>query len=318
MSSYNYVIFHKGCFDGFTSFIILTKTGKITDDAVIYPDVPSTKSVPPQIENKNVIIMDVAYNYDVLKSICLDAKSVTFIDHHITIHNDVKKLVDELKHSNVKIIYNEKECGASLTWKYFNANKSIPLLVRYIKDNDTGAWKLKYTHSFIAALDTKFNMSLTNRNIHKWHKLFNSDTIKNMIKRGKIYKEYMDNLLEINSKKYSMEAFPSEKIYEQYSDYFTKPGQYRVAVICGSGCPSSSLLGLKIMETVDCDFALMWSLHMDRKEYVMALRSKKVDVGNIAKMFGGGGHTLAAACSFPTSKYNITDLFFPHSLPRRG
>lgn len=316
MSSYNYVIFHRGCFDGFTSFIILTKTGKISDDAIIYPDVPSTKTIPPKIENKNVIIMDVAYKYDILKSICLDAKSVTFIDHHITIHDDVKRLTETLNNKNIKILYDEEECGASLTWKYFN-KKPMPLLIRYIKDNDTGTWKLKHTHSFIAALDTQYNMSLTGRNIRKWHKLFHEDTIKEMIKRGNVYKEYMDNLLNINSKKYSMESFPSEKIYEEYSEYFKKPGEYKVAVICGAGCPSTSLLGLKIMETVDCDFAIMWSLHMDRKEYVLAFRSKKVDVGKIAQMFGGGGHTLAAACSFHMSKYNITDLFFPNSLPRR-
>ena len=54
MVYYNYVIFHKGCFDGFTSFIILTKTGKISKGATIYPDVPSAKFAPPQINNKDV------------------------------------------------------------------------------------------------------------------------------------------------------------------------------------------------------------------------------------------------------------------------
>ena len=39
------------------------------------------------------------------------------------------------------------------------------------------------------------------------------------------------------------------------------------------------------------------------------MRSKKVDVGTICKKFGGGGHTLAAACSFPSSQYRIEDMF---------
>ena len=39
--------------------------------------------------------MDVAYKYDVLRDIMLKAKSVTFIDHHITIHEDVKRLIKE-------------------------------------------------------------------------------------------------------------------------------------------------------------------------------------------------------------------------------
>ncbi len=97
-----------------------------------------------------------------------------------------------------------------------------------------------------------------------------------------------------------------------------KPGQYRVAVICGSGCPSSSRLGNKKRETIDCDFAIIWSYHMDRKEYVLSFRSKEVDVGKIAAIFGGGGHKLASACSFPANKYHIQDLFFPNSLPRKN
>lgn len=322
MNLYDYVIFHRGCLDGFTSFIILNNTKFVSDEYIIFPDVPSAKHSPPQIDGKNVIIMDVAYKYDVLKSICERANSVTFIDHHITIHDDVIRLKDELKknhdNSKIKIVYNEKECGASLTWKYFNKKKPLPLFVRYVRDNDTGTWKLKHTHSFIAGLDTKFNMSISKENIYKWSKLFNFDVIKKIIKRGKIYREYIDFLLENNSKKYSMEAFPSEKVYEEHSSYFKKPGEYKVAVVCGGGCPSSSLLGLKMMETINCDFVIMWSLHMDRKEYVLSFRSKEADVGKIAQIFGGGGHTLASACSIPLSKYNIQDLFFPQSLPRQN
>lgn len=315
---YDYVIFHKGCLDGFTSFIILHKTGKIGENSQIYPDVPSAIKSPPQIDGKDVIIMDVAYKYEILKNICERAKSVTFIDHHVTIHDDVIKMKEELENSSVKIIYDENECGASLTWKYFNKYKSLPLLVRYIKDNDIGTWKLKHTHAFISGLSTKYDMTIDRHNIQKWTNLFDSNIIKKIIKRGKIYYEYIDHLLEMNYKKYSMESFPSEQIYEEHTSYFKKPGEYKVAVICGGGCPNPSLLGLKVMEMIDCDFVIMWNLHMDKKEYILAFRSKVVDVGKIAQMFGGGGHKLASACSFPLSKYNIQDLFFPQSLPRQN
>jgi nanoRNase/pAp phosphatase (c-di-AMP/oligoRNAs hydrolase) len=72
------------------------------------------------------------------------------------------------------------------------------------------------------------------------------------------------------------------------------------------------------METIDCNFAIIWTYHMDRKEYVLSFRSKEVDVGSIAAIFGGGGHKLASACSFSANKYNIQDLFFPNSLPRKN
>lgn len=316
MVLYNYVIFHRGCLDGFTSFIVLHKSGKIANDAIIYSDVPSAKFPPQHIENRHIIILDVAYKYEVLISITEKAKSVTFIDHHVTIHNDVKKIQNDGK--NIKIIYDENECGASLTWKFFNEKRKIPLFIKYIKDNDIGTWKLKYTHEFIAALDTNHNFSVNSENIHKWNLLFNEMTVKALIKKGKVYREYMNHLLDMNSRRYSMELFPSEKIYEQYSEYFKKPAEFKVAVVCGTGCPSSSLLGARMMEILDCDFVIIWNLHLDKKEYVLSFRSKEIDVGYIAQMFGGGGHKLASACSFPITKHSIQDLFFPNSLPRQN
>lgn len=313
---YNYVIFHKGCNDGFTSFIILNNTKKIDNDAIIYPDVPSTNIVPQNIDNKNVIIMDVAYKYDILKSIVNRANSVTFIDHHISIHDDTMKIKNEITDDKVKIIYDENESGASLTWKYFNKDKKLPLFVQYIKDNDIGAWKLKNTLYFMAYLDVKFNMSLNKENIDHWNTLYNKDNMHKIIKKGKTYYEYIDHLAYTQSKRYSLELFPSVKLYSEYPEYFNKPGEYTVAVYCGNGCPSVSLLGVKMSKTIKCDFVIFWTLHLDRKEYVLSFRSDGTDVSKIAKIFNGGGHKQAAAGSFSITKYNITDLFFNNSLPR--
>lgn len=319
---YDYVIFHKNCFDGYTSFIILQKTNLIDINAIILPDVPSAKTIPHDIENKNVIIMDVAYNYEILKQICDVAKSVVFIDHHITIHDDVKKIRNDLekngKSNNLEIVYDEQECGSSLTWKYFNKNKNMPLFVKYIKDNDIGLWKLKYTHEFIAGVDVGFGTNLKKETIKKWNTLFDSKNVNKLIKKGKIYREYINHLANQNSKRYSIEAFPSEKVYADLSEFFEKPGEYKVAVFCGGGCPSTTILGTKMLETIKCDFVIMWNLNLDRKEYVIAFRSKHTNVGKIARAFGGGGHTLASACSFSMSKYTISDLFYQNSLPRNA
>jgi nanoRNase/pAp phosphatase (c-di-AMP/oligoRNAs hydrolase) len=60
----------------------------------------------------------------------------------------------------------------------------------------------------------------------------------------------------------------------------------------------------------------MWVLSLDSKKYILSFRSKKADVGKIAKLFGGGGHKFASACSFSSYTFSITDLFYPESLPR--
>jgi oligoribonuclease NrnB/cAMP/cGMP phosphodiesterase (DHH superfamily) len=312
---YDYVIFHKHCIDGFTGFLILHKSGMIDKKAQVFPDVPSAKFPPSGIEGKSVIIIDVAYKYSVLKEIMMLAKKVTFIDHHITIKEDVIKIVKELN-KNHEIIYDDTMSGASLTWKYFYPDKRPPLFVKYVEDNDTGTWKMKHTLDFITGLEVDFDTNLSHDNLSYWSKLYNIAIVKKIIKRGRIYNEYKNHLTRQNSKRYTLEMFPSNKIYSDFTSAFMKPGQYKVVVFCGSGCPSTTSLGKEIMDTVDCDFVIMWSLHLDKKEYVLAFRSLTVDVGSIAGLFGGGGHKLAAACSFNMNKYNITDLFFPHSLPR--
>jgi hypothetical protein len=319
---YDYVIYHKGCLDGFTGFIILTMTNTIKHDALIYPDQPYSKELPPNIKNKNIIIIDVAYKKEILEQIFAVAKKVTFIDHHDSISEDVKTLDTKSIH---EIIYNDKKSGASLTWEYFNKDKKIPNFIKYIEDNDTGAWKLKYTIPFINGLKVKYNLQQTEINITKWTKLFNKVEVKSLIKKGLIYAEYQNFLLHENMKKYSMELFPSKKIYDLFPDKFKKPGQYRVVVYNGSGCPTASLLGREFVKKMHCDFCIMWVLNLDRNEYVLQFRSRTIndglvteiiDVGQIAKIFDGGGHVHASACSFPATKYNMKELFYPESLSR--
>jgi hypothetical protein len=316
--NFNYAIYHKNCPDGFSSLMVLLKAKRISKDGIIYHDVPSASFPPKEIDNKDIIIMDVAYKYNVLREIFERAKSVVFIDHHVTIIDEVKKLSSMPKYKNkVKIIYDVNESGASLTWKYFFKNKKMPLFIQYIRDNDIGTWKLKDTKPFIYSLRVRYDIDLKKDIVDKWKELFDDAKVKKVVEIGKIYEEYANSLLEENVRKYSFEAFPSQKIYNDFTDYFEKPGQYKVAVVNGSGCPSTSLLGNKMMETIKCDFVMIWSYQMEKKEYVISFRSNKADVGKIAQMFGGGGHKFASACSFNANKYHIQELFFPNSLPRQ-
>ena len=169
-SKYNYVIYHRGCYDGFTAFVILDKSGLIEKDAIIFPDVPSAKFVPRGIEDKDVIIMDTAYKYDILREIFRSAKSVTFIDHHVTIRDDVIKLKNEFKNQSdsINIIYDEVECGASLTWNFCYPNKKFPWFLKYIKANDIGQWEMfNNTYNFMAYLNVHFQPDLSKENLEK-------------------------------------------------------------------------------------------------------------------------------------------------------
>lgn len=315
---FNYIIFHRGCLDGYSGFFIAHMSGKLTKDVIIYPDVPSTKKIPPGIENKRIIIIDVAYKNDVLKEIFKYAQSVVFIDHHITIRDDINNLIKTIDKSKYTIIYDEKYCGATLAWKYFYPRHKYPLFLDYVQDNDTGTWVLADTKPFILALKSYYMLSTEKKNINKWFRLLNKEHVDYLIEQGKIIEKYNIHLLGVSVRNHSKERFPSIKVFNKYSNYFKKAGQYTVLVFNGFNNPSVSELGEEALKRYEGDFCIMWVLNLDRKEYILSMRSKNVDVGSICKLFGGGGHTYSAACSLSAKEWRIEDMFFEHSLPREG
>lgn len=312
---FDYLIFHKNCLDGFSAFIIMTNTDLIDNKTTIYPDVPSAKDPPIINKNKNVLIVDVAYKKEIVEHIFKISKYVLYIDHHQTVQNHLAEL--EPLYPQHQIIFDIKLCGSTLTWNYFFSDQKYPLYLKYINDNDTGKWKYKNTLYFVLALQVKYNFNLTNETISQWNTLFDDKVVYDLIKIGKKYYEYENYLLESNYKKYSLEQFPSDLICKDYPEFFTESGKYKIALIIGSGCPSLTALSKKILEEIKCDFCIFWNYHMDKKELVLSFRSLKINVGDIAKTFGGGGHDLAASASFPINKYKITDFFYSNSLPRQ-
>ena len=60
----------------------------------------------------------------------------------------------------------------------------------------------------------------------------------------------------------------------------------------------------------DCDFALVWYWDHEAKHTKVSLRAfhETVDVAEVAKKFGGGGHRKAAGFQLPAGKH-IEDIF---------
>jgi len=310
MILYNYVIFHKNCFDGFSCLTTFLKSKQFEKDLIIKADVPFTRIIPSDIERKKVIIMDVSYNNEVLEEIINRAKYVTFIDHHATSKRYIERMTKKYK-NKFFAVHDEKESGTSLTWKFFNENKRMPNLIKFIKDNDIGEWKYEETMPLIYALQVRLGTVANMKNIQMWMKLYDDREVEKYVKIGMKYEEYAEMLADENMRRHTIELFPSKKLYKNNKNIFNSPEQYKVCVICGFGCPSSSILGRNILKNknIDCDFVITWLYNMSKKEYVLQFRSKKVDVSKIAEIFGGGGHVLASACNIKREEYSIEELF---------
>jgi nanoRNase/pAp phosphatase (c-di-AMP/oligoRNAs hydrolase) len=321
--TFNYAIYHRGCLDGFSGFFVAHNSGRLTSDVIIYPDVPSARMVPPDIDGKDVIIIDVAYKKEILEEIIKHAKSVVFIDHHVSIADDVRQLKEKynaVSHDKLKIVYDEKRSGATLAWKYFNSRQTAPLFLKYVEDQDTGTWEHENTKPFVLALKANYHLSTEGKSLNKWFRLMNKQVVLEMVEEGRTMQKYLIHLVNINLPRHSMHKFPSKKLYNNLKgdnpDLFKKPGQYKIALFIGFNCPSVTDLAVEALARIDCDFIIMWVYNLDRKEYVFSMRSKEVYVSEIAKAMGGGGHKLAAAFSFLKKNYEIDEMFEGGSLPR--
>jgi len=306
---YNYIIYHKNCLDGYSGFFLFNRLNLTENNTTIYPDVPSSKKIPPNIINKNVIIIDVAYSTEILEQIFASAKNVLFIDHHIT---TMDYSVELAKKYGQKVYFDEKFSGVGLVWNLFY-KEEMPQFVKYIQDSDMGIWMHTNTRPFISALQIKYKTDQSKETLDEWEKLFNPDKVKKLIDIGLHYEEYKNHLLEQSLKKYTIEYFPSQKLLgmnPKLKKLINKPGKYKVAVFNG-GCPTISSIGAYMMDNIKCDFVMVWNMNLGKKEIIVSLRSKNtsVNIEEIATCFGGGGHYSAAAFSFSIYRYNMQDLF---------
>jgi oligoribonuclease NrnB/cAMP/cGMP phosphodiesterase (DHH superfamily) len=78
----------------------------------------------------NVLICDFSYKKDTMLKLVSEAKTLAIIDHHKSAEEDLKDISDENK------VFRMDHSGAFLTWAYFYPLSPMPLLIKYIEDND--------------------------------------------------------------------------------------------------------------------------------------------------------------------------------------
>lgn len=150
-------IYHGNCVDGFGAAWVVRKA--------LGPDVEFHSAhygePAPDVTGKNVIIVDFSYKYDALVALADKAESVLVIDHHKTAMAD---LVDvppaELhyeahqKNSTGKLhaLFDMNQSGASLAWDFFFPRHQRPDLINHIADRDLWQFKLPDTREIMANL----------------------------------------------------------------------------------------------------------------------------------------------------------------------
>lgn len=146
------VIYHAGCWDGFCAAWIAHK--KFGDDADYFPAHHGTD--PPDVEGRRVWILDFSYKAPVLAAMAKRAAQVVLLDHHKTAEADLKALPSLYDGSipSTRLIYrfDMEMSGGRLTWEEFFRKQPVPWLVDYTEDRDLWRWKLPCSREINAAL----------------------------------------------------------------------------------------------------------------------------------------------------------------------
>lgn len=282
------VIYHGKCPDGFGAALCVwiyfnEHGGKNKNNKSIEYYGATYNQSPPQVSGRNVLVCDFSYKYDIMLKMLTDANSFLIIDHHKSGMENLEKIDEKYK------IFDMNHSGASLTWSYMFPERTMPLLIQYIEDNDIWLRKLpniKEVTSYIATLPFEFV---------EYHKLIDSgecvdgtyiktEVIPSAIGMNKQNETYIKQSLSSTSVKFI-------KIDDMY---------YLVAILNSTVLRSE--IGNRLLDVYpNIDFSCVYNVKDGVNHISLRSTDDRTDVSLIAAKFGGGGHRNASGMSSSVS-----------------
>lgn len=271
-SSVDCVIYHANCTDGFGAAYSAWKLlGNRAEYHACKHGTP-----PPDVKGKNVVILDFSFNNATTKKMISEANSLYVIDHH-------KTAMVEL-HDIANTHFDMTKSGAMLAWEFFHPGKDHPKFIGYIEDRDLWKWELEYSKEFSAAFD------MVPFEFEEFEKFEDDSVFDDAVKRGSYILAYSKTVVKKVCEKAQLRKLDDKDVLVVNASHWMSEIGSRLAP--------------------DCDFALIWFWDHEEKHTKVSLRAfhETVDVGEVAKKFGGGGHRKAAGFQLPAGKH-IEDIF---------
>jgi oligoribonuclease NrnB/cAMP/cGMP phosphodiesterase (DHH superfamily) len=255
-------IYHGNCVDGFTAAWVVRKHFmKLQQDCKFHPGFYGES--PPDVTDKHVILTDFSYKRPVLEQLAKKAASVLVLDHHKTAEADLKDL------EGVDSIFDMERAGCRITWDYFFPGETPPQLLLHIEDRDLWRFALRATREIQAAVfsfEYKFDI---------WDWLMKQDPAQ-LAKDGEaIERKHFKDIRELIGA-----SLRHMTIANTHVPVLNVP--YMLASDAGNILAEGQPFAASYFDTEDAR--------------VFSLRSKEggMDVSEVAKGYGGGGHKHAS------------------------
>lgn len=149
-------IYHSNCMDGFTA------AWAISLGAVAYDFYPGVyQDPPPDVTGRDVLLVDFSYKRAVISEMRKTAKSITILDHHKTAIEDLSglDLTDGAGLCPLVMVFDLERSGAGLAWDLVFPDEPRTGLIDYVEDRDL--WRFKKplsreVNAFIASYEFTF------------------------------------------------------------------------------------------------------------------------------------------------------------------
>lgn len=297
------VIYHANCADGFTAAWAVRQAM----DADFHPGVHG--AALPDVAGRDVILVDFSYKPEVLMTLRTSARSILILDHHKSAEADLPRCdsgqMDALTcfrlddaawtapktwayyqqcvqqdqwegapHALIYALFDMDRSGAGIAWDFFHPGKDRPALIDHVEDRDLWRFALEGTREIQAAV---FSYPYQ---FEVWDQLMKAPVFGLYQQGVAIERKHHKDVAEL------VEVAKRQMVIGHY-DVPVASLPYTLASDAGH-------LMAKGQPFAAC--------YYDKAEgRVFSLRSTEdgVDVSEVAKLYGGGGHSRAAGFTVP-------------------
>jgi len=265
-------IYHGNCADGFgAAWVVRKALGDVDFHAGVY------QTPPPDVAGRDVIMVDFSYKRPVLLEMAKSAKTILVIDHHKTAAEDLKFLPVP----NIDATFDMEHSGAILTWQHYFPDQKPPQLLEHIEDRDLWRFNMSGTREIQA------NVFSYPYDFKVWDELMEMP-VEHLLAEGRAIerKHFKDvhELLGVVTRRMNIGGYnvPIANLpYIHVSDAAHELTKGEPFAGCYWDTPNGRVFGLRSTDA-------------------------GVDVSEIAKQYGGGGHRNASGFTVP---YAVADSF---------
>ncbi len=272
-------IYHGNCADGFgAAWAVRRSLGEENVEFMA----GNYGMATPDVSDRLVIIVDFSFPLAALQAMALQARAVLVLDHHKTAAEALAELEPAPPHyyawaetlPKLSAVFDMNRSGAGLTWDFFFPHYQRPALINHIEDRDLWRFKLEGTREILA----------------------------NLFSYPHDFEAWDEQMKQPMSAAIAAGTAINRKHHKDIADLVAS--NKRRMVIAGHDVPVANLPYIHASDAGHLmaqgeKFAACYQDTADHRYFSLRSSDEGMDVSEIAKHYGGGGHRNAAGFKVP-------------------